>query len=191
MAANKVLFLDIDGVLNSQRDMYDEKKVKKKKNNGWTLEDNLDARNLFWVGLFCRLTKVKVVMSSSWRGLWDKGMKTNDRVLGPTKKLRRWGIKIEDRTSLGLSKLKKEHPYDKSLVGSYTSKCNRGYYRGTQILEYIEKHNLSFQDILIFDDDICDIICYSELKPRIVQSYFYKNGFGLKQFKKAMKLMRG
>lgn len=186
---NKILFLDIDGVLDSVRNLWNEKDAKKRKKK-YRNEDILDWRNLFWVGLFCRLTKVKVVMSSSWRVLWNENMTPTERVEGTHKRLKKWGINLIDKTALEEATLLKEHPFTKELVGPLIYKCRTSYFRGTQILEYIDKHNIDFNDILIFDDDVSDIICYDELKPRVVKSCFYETGFGFKQFRKAMNIIR-
>ena len=60
----KVIFLDIDGVLNSRR--YDAKRDK----NGNT---NIDETRLPLVKRIVDATGARIVLSSSWRNDWDVG----------------------------------------------------------------------------------------------------------------------
>ena len=69
---NKIIFLDIDGVLN-YRYFYQSKSYQRNvKKNGYDMVNQICKRNLFWLSLLCRLTKSKVVLSSTWKYGWEE-----------------------------------------------------------------------------------------------------------------------
>lgn len=177
---SKILFLDFDGVLNSQKNLYNSKKPKK------TTESMISKRNLFWVGLFCRISKCKVVISSSWRNLWDENMKPCSDAIKTTKLLQQYGIEIIGKTTSEPAHTKLTFTADKFPLLRIE---NQAWWRGTQILQYIDDHHLRMKNIIIFDDDIDDIDSYPELSVRTVHPSFYKSGFGLKHFLKALSII--
>lgn len=182
MDASKVLFLDFDGVLNSQKNLYNEKKAVKR-----TTESMISLRNLFWVGLFCNIKKYKVVVSSSWRGLWNDNMVPCAEAVKTTKLLKRFGIKLIGKTTRQPAILKNEYELNKLFDVNIK---DIQYWRGTQILQYIEEYNLDINKILIFDDDISDIAEYEILRKRVICPSFYKKGFSFKHFLKALKIAK-
>ena len=65
----KVVFLDIDGVLNSWK--YDQERT--------SLQDNIDETRLPLLKEIVDMTQAKIVLTSSWRKHWDpKGVLTDE-----------------------------------------------------------------------------------------------------------------
>ena len=58
----KILFLDIDGVLNSWR--YDQERI--------SLQDNIDETRLPLLSRIVSSTNAKIVLTSSWRKHWER-----------------------------------------------------------------------------------------------------------------------
>ena len=77
---NKIIFLDIDGVLNSNKTFaknHEWNKLFEKVHNG-SIEDivtnkinEIDMEKLFMLRDVCSLTGAKIVISSGWRRLWN------------------------------------------------------------------------------------------------------------------------
>lgn len=61
--SSKVIFLDIDGVLNSQKWYISEKNVGDSKNTDYDLDPNC----IFLINKLCEETNSKIVLSSDWR----------------------------------------------------------------------------------------------------------------------------
>lgn len=87
----KVIFLDIDGVLNS--DAYDKERDAK--------DGNIDVSRLPLLKRLIDETGAKAVLSSSWREHWerDEGL-MSDTGLELTDTFRQAGIEIFDKTSV-------------------------------------------------------------------------------------------
>lgn len=66
----KVIFLDIDGVLNSA--VYDRQRTEK--------DGNIDKTRLALVKELVDKTEAKIVLSSSWRNHWEKNADECDEV---------------------------------------------------------------------------------------------------------------
>ena len=171
------------------------------------MSNMISRYNLFWVGLFCRVTHSDVVMSSSWKFGWNEdgtvNMDHKGRNMAETDKLlRRFGVNLISITRKGKLQLNKNHDLDESALAAW---CNRRsipnitasderervltYGRGTQIFEWLERNNFHGK-FIILDDDISDIIIYKDLATRIVQTSYYKGwgGFGFRHFVKAISL---
>jgi len=117
-----ILFLDVDGVLNNRPTF--KKLADSGKHTTEALDDECIGRLKKLVDTF-GATGVKIVLSSSWRF-------SPDHVLLLTRKLKEFGLKIEDQTT------------------------KKGSHRGTQIAEWLEKNKPRFTEhrkILILDDD--------------------------------------
>ena len=69
---DKIIFLDIDGVLNSYYFYQSKSHQRNVKKNGYDMVNQICKRNLFWLSLLCRLTKSKVVLSSTWKYGWNE-----------------------------------------------------------------------------------------------------------------------
>lgn len=200
-----IVFLDIDGVLNS-RAWFSSPLRKLQKNYKTEMSSYINPRNLFWVSLFCKLTKAKVVLSTSWRYGWDDEGKVRKDHLGRSveltdKLLKKHGLDIISVTP-DISSLTDEYNIDWSVVpesfllftdaekneASIDKNKFIKYARGSQILTWIESHNCN-DNFLIFDDDVSDIICFEVLKPHVIKTSFYGKlaGFGLRHFIRAYK----
>lgn len=97
----KILFLDVDGVLNSRA--YDRKR-------DWTKQTNLDETRLPLVKKILDATGAKIVLSSTWREDWEKDEALcgeDGKYLNET--FARYGLVIFDKTPfLGLTAERKE-----------------------------------------------------------------------------------
>lgn len=193
----KIIFLDIDGVLNG-REYYKSRSYKKKvQNYGHDMMVQICRKNLFWVGLLCRITNSKVVLSSSWRYGWntDGTVKSHDgghEMWQVNKLFKKYGVNIISITPSGKLSLKEEHPLNEDKLQKW---CNRktpngletvrereftlNYCRGTQILKWIEDNNYKGK-YLILEDDYYDVEFYKELEPRIIITSFYDDTFGFR-----------
>ena len=190
----RLIFLDIDGVLNGH-EYYLSKAYKKLLDTyGHDMLIQICRKNLFWVSLLCRLTKAKIVVSSSWRYGWndDGSVKLHDRghdMVATDKLFRRYGVNIISVTPRGEQTLKNEHPKVEekvnnwlntpSFVGIDTKEDTLKYCRGTQILKWIEDNNYNGKYI-IFEDDYHDVELYKELEKRLVITTFYGKKFGVR-----------
>lgn len=185
---SKILFLDIDGVLNSSQFLYHNRfrQILLNIQNDRNLA-MVSNKNLFWVSKLCKKKDCKVVLTSSWRYLWDKNLMPSQNIISVDNKLKKY-FTIIDRTD-GKVELKNNYNIILNLHSSLHLR-DKGYWRGTQILSYMENHNLNFDDILIVDDDDLDIACYPQLKKRLIKTSFYKNGFTYKHYKEALNLLK-
>lgn len=146
---NKIIFLDIDGVLNSQntfRENHEYRKFFIRNMNGSVSDEiihimlDIDLDKVFILRNICILTGAKVVISSSWRRS-------------------RWYPLIEERlTGLGLP-----------IVGATPFISNN---RGDEIRKYLEDNQVV--DFVILDDEIFPD--FNELENYLVKTSFYEEG---------------
>jgi hypothetical protein len=197
MKEGPIVFLDIDGVLDSYN--WFKSRIRRiiYPKSATEIASYISRRNLFWVSLFCRITKAKVVLSSSWRYGWDENgnisASNKGRSVAPTDKLlRKWGINIISVTPKK-SELKNTYDIDYDIIpDSYKSRDKKEVYieytRGAQILNWIEQHEYN-KSFLIFEDDWHDIACFKCLEPHIVKCKFYGfcAGFSFRQFINALR----
>lgn len=92
----KVIFLDIDGVLNSR--IYDRKR-------DWKQQTEIDETRLPFVKRITDETGAKIVLSSTWREHWDKEISGCDKDgVYIVKTFAKFGLEIYDKTpDLGYS----------------------------------------------------------------------------------------
>lgn len=157
----KLIFLDIDGVLNSHstKDLcvvyrgIEDKKVA-------LLKEIVDKTN------------AKIILVSSWKETWYKEANFKDKqdelATYLDKKLASQGLKITDKTD----------DYDP-------------FQRGEGILEYLrqlKRRDIKVDNFVILDDEIFD---YKETKltKHLIQTSFYKDGLEEKHKKKAIELL--
>jgi len=85
----KIIFLDIDGVLNSHQ--YDSGRG--------TAEGNIDVSRLLLLKQLVDQTGAKIVLTSSWRRHWDPAGKCTDEIgKGLEATFGRLGIDLYDKT---------------------------------------------------------------------------------------------
>lgn len=97
----KIIFLDIDGVLNSRA--YDRKR-------NWNEQTDIDETRLPLIKEIVDATAAKIVLSSTWRQHWNKDPNRCDadgRYINKT--FSKFGLTIYDKTpDLGITALRKE-----------------------------------------------------------------------------------
>lgn len=160
---NKIIFLDIDGVLNSQntfRENHEYGKLFVRNMNGSVDDEithimlDIDLDKVFMLRDICNLTGAKVVVSSSWR------------------RLRRY-ILLEDRlTSLGIP-----------IVGVTPFISNN---RGDEIRNYLEENKVD--DFVILDDDIFSD--FNELENYLIKTSFYEDGLNDEISREVVRVLR-
>lgn len=124
----KIVFLDIDGVLNHEKFYSDTKTnrtIRKYRKN------NIDPRSAKLVVDLCKQTGAKIVISSSWRF---------DGLDELTKRLRIAGIK--DNYVLGVCSLERPHEFG-------------GTNKGTVIQRYIDENNID-KYVILDDEDMLE-----------------------------------
>ena len=157
----KLIFLDIDGVLNchSTKDLclvyrgIEDKKVS-------LLKEIVDK------------TRAKIILVSSWKETWYKEPHLKDKqdelATYLDKKLESQGLVITDKTD----------DYDP-------------FQRGEGILEYLrqlKRRDIKVDNFVILDDELFD---YKETKLRkhLVQTSYYKDGLETKHMRKAVEML--
>lgn len=160
---NKIIFLDIDGVLNSQNTFIDNHEYRKffvKYMNG-SIEDeivytmlDIDLDKVFMLRDICNLTGAKVVVSSSWR------------------RLRKYSLFEEKLTSLGIP-----------IVGVTPFIGNN---RGDEIRKYLEDNKID--EFVILDDDIFKD--FNELENYLIKTSFYEEGLTEEISREVVRVLR-
>lgn len=160
---NKIIFLDIDGVLNSQntfRDNHEYNKFFCKYQNN-SVDDiiknrmlDIDLNKLFILRDICNLTGAKIVISSGWRRMYDY-------------------LLVEEKLiSLGLP-----------VVG-VTSYIDGN--RGNEIRKYLEDNRVD--DFVILDDDIFPD--FNELENYLIKTSFYEDGLTEEIAREVVRVLR-
>lgn len=101
----KIIFLDIDGVLNSFKSYY-------KKDS----HVPIDEHKVFLLSQICEKTNAKIVLISSWRLFWEK---ENEKLIPKDilairleEIFNRYNLKVYDKVSNGYRKLREESIID-------------------------------------------------------------------------------
>jgi hypothetical protein len=159
---SKVLFLDIDGVLNSDEffsSKYHDRLLLSRGEHG-TLHD---PRACALLGKIKKATNCKIVMSSSWRCFYFSKDKKAKFLAKPLKKeLKKNGIIIRDKTS---------YEYDKDYNTKYLNwfrsddtkpfKVEKFFDRGLQIQCYLKRHP-EIKNFVILDDSDVDLFLFGD-----------------------------
>lgn len=171
----KVLFLDIDGVLNSkiyfESDYYKFRKLKYGKSQA-----QIDDRTIPLLKKIHDETKCKIVMSSSWRCFYF------DKKPGLYRILKKAGIRITDKIgneyNNELSNKYHKHNYIQNEKGLYDLVWNGNpnpepvkefFGRGLQIYCWLKRHS-EVKSFAILDDDVEDLVLFKE---HFVQTSWY------------------
>lgn len=160
---NKIIFLDIDGVLNSQNTFKDNHEYRKffVKYMNNSLDDeiihimlDIDLDKVFMLRDICNLTGAKVVVSSSWRRS-------------------RWYLLLEEKlTSLGIPIV--------DVTPFISSK------RGDEIRKYLEDNKID--EFVILDDEV--FRNFNELENYLVKTSFYDDGLTLDAAEEIVRVLR-
>ena len=174
----KVIFLDIDGVLNSDRTLYDS----------ISLEDDLiiNLKDLI------NQTDAKIILSSSWRNipaavqkLMDKLDEFNLYLSGMTVD----GVELSFIEALGFKPTKRylddRFGFELSENKEPNKKYKMTFDRGAEILKWLCDHDDC--DYVILDDDMEDIKPY--FKSNVLIKTKYDTGLTRKDVEKAVKIL--
>lgn len=172
----KVIFLDIDGVLNSTQLM--DLNMKCYYLTGLNRGDvsRVAVKRLSQI---VKQTKAKIVISSSWRGLIKKYYLREDRALKCT----------DVQTLLRLFKEFNLEIFDYTIDqvhGKYED--GTSWSRGYEVREWLSRHT-EVTDFVILDDD--NLHDWYELKEHLVQTDFYDYGLKGSHVEKAIDLLGG
>ena len=130
----KIIFLDVDGVLNNNI-FLKKRRIILKENKGIYIP-RLDDKNFIALKTLVERTNAKIILSSYWRYYFDKNLMPNNNGLHNhgkdlTLKLRKHNLSLKDKTSTDLTRFQK---------------------RGDIIKEYLHTHE-DIDNFVILDDD--------------------------------------
>ena len=202
---DKLIFLDIDGVLNYHYFYQSKSHQQNVKKNGYDMSNQICRRNLFWLSLLCKLTKVKVVLSSTWKYGWNEDGSVKNGITGHDMEqtdslFRQYGVNIISVTRKGELHLSNHYEMNEDKIEEWCNKPTiKGlddendrdfvlkYARGTQIMEWIERNHFEGKYVIL-EDDYQDVEFYKDLQKRLVVTSYYKKcgGFGFIHFVKAL-----
>ena len=133
----KLIFLDIDGVLNTSQ-TFKRRYYEYKKSGNYSLE--IDDFRIQLLEFLVKETSAKIVLSSTWR----KGFKKDDDTIIPACKNAEQLIKFFNKYNLEI--------YD-------ITPCDENSYRQNEILEYL-KNRQDIESFVIFDDEASDLLAF-------------------------------
>lgn len=185
----KIIFLDIDGVMNSQNraiylhDLYKQGLCSHDEYYNWDMpyEDTLNA-----LAYIVNNTGAKIVLSSCWRGSPERIKKLNEC-------FKPYGFQIYDKTCDGVyyKDLKKLGFDLRRCHSSYTGRESGLKYtadRGAEIAMWLSEHP-DVESFVILDDDVVDIKPYYTKEH--VQTDFYKDALNMDCAERAVKILEG
>lgn len=204
---DRIIFLDIDGVLDSIHFFKSKAYHNRKFKYGCDMSNMINRYNLFWVGLLCKVTGARVVLSSTWKYGYNedgtvKEMEEGHNLRMTDKLFRKYGVNIFSITRKG-ELTPPDWEINKKALKEWCERmkhtdfieCSREdftmkYCRGTQIAEWIVRNNYQGNYIVV-DDDISDIVFYKDLEKRLVSTSYYKryDGFRFLHFLKGLRLL--
>lgn len=179
----KVIFLDIDGVLNNKRHITELQRQKKKGLisdkeyfSTWFLpyEDTMIP-----LQKIVKATNAKIVLTSSWRLYPDKMRRLN-------KVFDDYGLKISGKVSkyvdLFFVRIPKEKIYSLNKIQERTTD------RGALIQKYLEEHK-RIKRFVIISDTLADITEYFE-KDVIVRTVYGQGGLNEEKAQEAIEKLK-
>ena len=185
----KVIFLDIDGVLNNEphaialHKLVEEGKMSEKEYYDiWDLPYDDTALPLKHI---VEETGAKIVLSSSWRVLPTEVKKLS-------KKLKEYNLELMDKTSYGVTKEElKEAGFDYRKAWDLNlfeevDTAKGTHDRGAEIAVWLHRHP-EVESFVILDDDIEDIKPYYSKEH--IQTDFYGNGLTMELADKAIEIL--
>ena len=144
----KYIFLEIDGVLNSEHTLNESCENMDQKMAS-IISDQL-VKNLSYL---VEKTDAKIILSSSWRVYFNNNIKNPNNIFAMAllASLNKYNLKLHDMT-----------PYPK---GPHSSE------RGLEIKTYVEQNNIT--DYVVIDDEQ-----FSDFKTHLDMSRFIQTNFG-------------
>jgi len=185
----KVIFLDIDGVMNSQdraiylHNLYKQGLCTDEEWYNWDMpfKDTLEA-----LDLIVKSTGAQIVLSSTWR-------LNPDRIKALNECFKPYGFQIYDRTchSVSIEDVKRlgfdpQHCYDCSDMAAGQPCKPYTWDRGAEIALWLSEHP-DVESFVILDDDIADIKPYYTKEH--VQTDFYKDALNMECAERAIKIL--
>ena len=183
----KVIFLDIDGVMNSQdraiqlHNLHEQGLCSDEEWHNWDMpyKDTLEALNHI-----IKNTGAKIVLSSTWRGSQERIEKLN-------KCFEPYGFQIYDKTCHGV------YHKDLKALGFNLRRCHSSYTgqktglryttdRGAEIAFWLSEHP-DVESFVILDDDIAGIKQYYTKEH--IQTDFYKDALNMECAERAIKIL--
>ena len=151
----KVIFLDIDGVLNYKKWRLSQSKFSRRK------AKPIDERKVKLLSYIIKKTKAKIVLSSSWRFIMNKEcFKMKSRAYKVHKIFNKYKIRIADMTG-------------NDFIGNDKSVWGRGY----EILSYLEKHS-KIKKYAVVDDAVLELQTFN--KEHLFLTDYNKDGLNEK-----------
>lgn len=168
------IFLDVDGVLNSNRYMMKRYKIWKKyndQNKDWPLKYEkmkfIDKKAIRILAKIVKKSKAKVVLSSSWRyGFQNKSPE-----------------ELDTQCRALYDALAKHNIYFAGLTNPY-----HDGYRALQIKDYIDEFLTKDDSFVIIDDELHTI---HEVFPYNFIHTEFEYGLQKKHIKQALQILRG
>ena len=163
----KVIFLDVDGVLNTQ--------FSKSRCGGFIGIDDSKVKLLKEI---VEATGAKIILSSSWRYGWERDEESCDQLaIYMNKKLANRLLHILDKTKKYVKSDDKNIKY-----------CDRG----SEIKEWLSRHP-NVDKWVVLDDDIFDDYEREGIMPHLVKTSFYDDLGGLQRWSvdSAIKILNG
>lgn len=144
----KYIFLDIDGVLNSEHTLNESCENMNQKLTS-IISDQL-VKNLSYV---VKKTDAKIILSSSWRVYFNNNIKNPNNIfaIALLASLNKYNLKLHDMT-----------PF---IKGPYSNE------RGLEIKTYIDEHNI--ENYVVIDDEK-----FSDFNKHLDMSRFIQTTFG-------------
>ena len=191
----KIIFLDIDGVLNSENH---GKELHKLLEQGKMSEKKYyDTWDLPYEGTLLPLKKIvdetnaQIVLSSSWRLLGKKRIDLLNEIFKPygfqIMDIIPHGVLLEDLEKLGFDK---DNCYDAKYrytsLGYEESYKIKTWDRGAEIAMWLSQHP-NVESFVILDDDWLDIVPYYE--EHLVQTLFFNWGLTFELANKAIEIL--
>ena len=196
----KIIFLDIDGVLNSdnhRQEMYELLKAKKISERKYYETWDLPYKEtLLALKKIIDETGARIVLSSSWRLLGKRRINMLNNLFKPygfqIMDVTPHGVMLEDLEKLGFDKdkcydAKYRHVIDDDVEDDIASAYKiKTWDRGAEIAMWLSQHQ-DVESFVILDDDWLDIEPY--YKDEHVQTLFYDWGLTLDLAEKAINIL--
>ena len=131
----KVIFLDVDGVLNSMS--YYEQVTD-------IFEEAIDQANVHELAKIVEATDAKIVLTSSWRGGWEKNpeeCRVDGKLL--VRELAKEGIEIFDKT--GMSGLWERYGRSVEVI-TWMEECKQKYGEDIEAYVIIDDNDFDWED---------------------------------------------